>query len=580
MMGILSCLVITGVFFCATMGPSDLTAGPSTNSILHDPHKVYSARALSQKILEWLPKHHHAAVQGLGEAEQPDYAQEFWTPIDVDVSHDSIITLCKLNFKAYSGSPHLYPMFKDLEGNSACIGANRRREKLSVLMKEIKDQAGTAGGNVIEPTGFVFHESRVGSTLVANTLASDPYSMVFSESAPAANALLHCNTCTRERNIELFRDVVTLMGRSPIHKHLFFKFQSITTTKMEIALEAFPNTPFVFVYRQPVQTMMSHLDPLKGSFGAPCLRSMRNPPAEVRETISAVMGQKSPPKEAWCAAHLNMLCTSALHAYERFGVKARPDGTIAQHGLLVNYESLPGIVPRAVLPMFGVTPSAQWLNKMRTESKQYSKGRGGHKVFVSDSKDKDSRATEEIQNYANVILAPTYKKLASLSEESLKGAAPREFDVLGSSAEQGSEAKNWKVLADIPVERILTSAAAVQQQQQQQSGGAHAAAGLSGAHSAGGDKQDLPELLKANLRGGKGMFGHSGVLKPKEFVPWIPFSNTHSSKSLHVRLFFSFLCRSISSHPFSPLLRPLLLPSNSPRAAAPFPRATTPKPSP
>jgi hypothetical protein len=202
------------------MGPSDLTAGPSTNSILHDPHKVYSARALSQKILEWLPKHHHAAVQGLGEAEQPDYAQEFWTPIDVDVSHDSIITLCKLNFKAYSGSPHLYPMFKDLEGNSACIGANRRREKLSVLMKEIKDQAGTAGGNVIEPTGFVFHESRVGSTLVANTLASDPYSMVFSESAPAANALLHCNTCTRERNIELFRDVVTLMGRSPIHKHL------------------------------------------------------------------------------------------------------------------------------------------------------------------------------------------------------------------------------------------------------------------------------------------------------------------------------------------------------------------------
>ena len=46
--------------------------------------------------------------------------------------------------------------------------------------------------------------------------------------------------------------------------------------------QAFPDTPWVFVYRMPVQTMMSHLDPRKGSgSGAPCLRSMRDPPAEV-----------------------------------------------------------------------------------------------------------------------------------------------------------------------------------------------------------------------------------------------------------------------------------------------------------
>jgi len=519
MMAILSCLVITGVFFCATMAPNELANGPSTNSLLVDHHGGYSARSLSQKVMDWLPKHHAAALQS-GDGAKPDYSQEFWSPTDVDVTHDPVVTLCKLNFRAYSAAPHKYPMFKDLEGNSGCVGSNRRREKLAVLIKEIKDQAGTAGGNVIEPTGFVFHESRVGSTLVANTLASDPFSMVFSESAPAANALLHCDSCTRERNVQLFRDVVTLMGRSPIHKRLFFKFQSITSTKMEIALEAFPNTPFVFVYRQPVQTMMSHLDPLKGSMGAPCLRSMRNPPPEVRDTISQVMGQQSPPKEAWCAAHLNMLCNSALRAYEKYGVRAGAGGEVVQRGLLVNYESLPGIVPRAVLPMFGVEPYPAWLANMEDTSKQYSKGRGGSKVFKGDSKDKDERATSDIQTYAKKILEPTYSKLLALSEESVKAVAPKEYALL--PAAESGVGKDWKPLAKIPSGKVMTKVLPASPEH-----------GGGGAGIFEGVAKDLPELLKKNLRGA-GFFGHSEVLKPKDFVPWIPFSNTHSSKSLHV----------------------------------------------
>jgi hypothetical protein len=128
-------------------------------------------------------------------------------------------------------------MFRDLEGMSTCYGGNKKKEKLSVLLKDIESKKGTPEGRVIQPTGFVFHESRVGSTLVANTLASDPWSMVFSESAPAANALLHCRTCSHEKAVKLFRDVVTLMGRSPFHERMFFKFQSITSTKMQIALE-------------------------------------------------------------------------------------------------------------------------------------------------------------------------------------------------------------------------------------------------------------------------------------------------------------------------------------------------------
>jgi hypothetical protein len=120
---------------------------------------------------------------------------------------------------------------------SNCRGSNRKKEKLSVLLADLKSKEGTIEGRVLEPSAFVFHESRVGSTLIANEFASDPWSMVFSESGPPVSALLHCEACDRQKVIQLFRDIITLMGRSPFHKRLFFKFQSVSSTKMEIALE-------------------------------------------------------------------------------------------------------------------------------------------------------------------------------------------------------------------------------------------------------------------------------------------------------------------------------------------------------
>jgi hypothetical protein len=273
--GALSCMIIVGVFFAAFLTPVDSDGGPGVNSVkvdnylldfIHNGENMYGNTAITEAL--------------------PDWNIEFWTPIDIDVTADPMVVLCKLNFKKQWMEPHNSPMFKDLVGVSTCLGTNRKRERMSVLLNEIKALSGQPSGRVIPPTGFVFHESRVGSTLVANMLATDPWALVFSESAPVANAIMHCGYCSSERKLQLFRDVLTLMGRSPFHKRLYVKFQSITSTKMEIALQAFPNTAWAFVFRQPVQTMMSHLDPLKGGgAAAPCLRSKRSPPSEVSHLL-------------------------------------------------------------------------------------------------------------------------------------------------------------------------------------------------------------------------------------------------------------------------------------------------------
>jgi hypothetical protein len=382
-------------------------------------------------------------------------------------------------------------------------------------MKEIKDQqeAGLPGGNVVPPTAFVFHESRVGSTLIANFLASDPYSMVFSESAPMANALLHCQGCDKEKQLKLIKDVVTLMGRSPIHKRLFFKCQSITSTKMELALEAYPLTPWSFVFRQPVQTMMSHLDPKKGGNAAPCLRSKRNPPLEVSKTIeqSVEDGKRKAPNEAWCAAHLNMLCQSALDAYDHFGTRLDGDGNTIQRGMLVNYDSLPGYMPRTMLPLFGSNPSDLWLANIAEESKQYSKSRGPSKSFTGDSADKDDRATENIQLYANKILQPTYDLLNAKAEDGFKRFTPEAFQAAGGT--EGATTVDWKKVNSIPESAVGTPVRTL--------------------HMDTGEGKE-EEKKAATTTGAAIGHSESAVEKKREFEAWIPFANTHSSRPKEV----------------------------------------------
>jgi hypothetical protein len=479
-------LACVGVLFSAFMIPSESHSGPGTNSNIQVSQDF--AANISKRIHGWIPGHdlddHKSHL--------PDWSNEFWTPIDIDINSSSepMVVLCKLNFKQYYEQPHFSPMFRDLEAKSNCYSSNRRRERLSVLLDEIKLAEGTLRGRVVKPSGFIFHESRVGSTLIANLLASDPFALVFSESTPIANAILHCTSCNHEKQVQLFRDVLTLMGRSPIHNRMFVKFQSITTTKINIALEAFPDTPWAFVFRRPVQTMMSHLDPAKGMSSAPCLRSKRAPPQQVRNVIDSVEGAKIS-NDAWCAAHLNMLCEFALEAFSKFNATAEG----SQRALFLNYDSLPGVVPRVLLPFFGVVPLEFQISKMEEEAKHYSKSRNSaFRLFFGDSADKEKRATKSIKQFADTILMQSFNKLNHFAVQAILNLG------VSSTVQQALENANpnWSILKDIRGSKVL-AANTIEQIEQ----------------------IPIEHSFKSH---------HSSVLDPMEHLPWSPFANTHTSK--------------------------------------------------
>lgn len=56
----------------------------------------------------------------------------------------------------------------------------------------------------LEPNGFVYHETRTGSTLVANMLAHVPSNLVLSENNVAEDPARHCHQCTDAQKVLFF----------------------------------------------------------------------------------------------------------------------------------------------------------------------------------------------------------------------------------------------------------------------------------------------------------------------------------------------------------------------------------------
>jgi hypothetical protein len=119
----------------------------------------------------------------------------------------------------------------------------------------------------VEPTGFIFHTSRCGSTLLANACRALRGSIVISE-APVLDKISSRfftdaePNSTKELIYMLFlKAAVTALGQRPkrIENRYFVKFACSSTLQMQRIRRVWPNVPFVFLYRNPVEVIVSNL---------------------------------------------------------------------------------------------------------------------------------------------------------------------------------------------------------------------------------------------------------------------------------------------------------------------------------
>src|SRR6185295_5078302 len=160
-----------------------------------------------------------------------------------------------------SGISLAEPFFQQTVERAKTDGNNRRElfTEFDVLLQLEKEL------DSVQPTGFIFHSSRCGSTLVSNACRAINNSIVLSE----ANAIdkLIVRFITDPGNIKTSLYSVFLRGvvhalaqrRTGQEEHLFIKFGCCSFAQVEQIKRIWPNVPWLFLYRDPVETIVSNL---------------------------------------------------------------------------------------------------------------------------------------------------------------------------------------------------------------------------------------------------------------------------------------------------------------------------------
>ncbi|MCA1591841.1 MAG: hypothetical protein LC754_04140 [Acidobacteria bacterium] len=253
----------------------------------------------------------------------------------------------------------------------------------------------------LSPTGFIFHTSRCGSTLISNACRAAQGALVISEAHPVEKLVGRIQTNSSEGGIKFLlysiflRGAVSALGQRRLgnERHYFVKFSSCSVLQYLRVREIWPNAPCVFVYRNPVETMVSNL------LLVPEWMNVRLNP----EMASAILGEnvesvlKMTPEE---------FCARALGKFYNVGVEHTDAKT-----LLVNFDQLSPATLIRILEFFGVHLSEAEIEVLARTSRLYSKDPIPERPFADDTKLKKETASPLVREMAERWAAEPYQRL-------------------------------------------------------------------------------------------------------------------------------------------------------------------------
>ena len=142
--------------------------------------------------------------------------------------------------------------------------AEQGRETVTTTLTDLADKSFLA--DALYPTGFIFHISRCGSTLLAKALARTPNHIVIDEGTPLNDGLWHYLTngwqqpvAYDQTNFTIYRNMLLALGRRRTcqQQRYFVKFRSWNALFIDFITKVFPDVPCLFLYRDPVEVLVS-----------------------------------------------------------------------------------------------------------------------------------------------------------------------------------------------------------------------------------------------------------------------------------------------------------------------------------
>jgi hypothetical protein len=229
---------------------------------------------------------------------------------------------------------------RDLELGSESFSASVQRaltgpyRRLWRVHTDLTGLAGHAAGcGPIPVAGLIFHTSRCGSTLVCRMLAQLAGTVVLAE-PPVIDEILRAPAAEEQRQQWLAWMMAALaQPQTPEQRHVIIKLDAWNARDLPMIRSVLPETPWVFLYRDPALVVASQLR-LPGMPGAPGVLA----PELFGLDLATALAM---PREEYCARVIGMVCEAALD-------------NLDAGGLPVNYDSLPQAVEEEILRHFGV----------------------------------------------------------------------------------------------------------------------------------------------------------------------------------------------------------------------------------
>ncbi|GAB4121616.1 MAG: hypothetical protein Kow00104_05150 [Rhodothalassiaceae bacterium] len=266
---------------------------------------------------------------------------------------------------------------------------------------EVLEDAGSAVGG-LEPSAFIFHISRCGSTLLAKALARLDSNIVINQGSALQRGFWAALTDDFRRPLAptpealaAFRHILLAMARRrrESNRTAIVKFVSWNTLYIDFIRKAFPEVPCLFLYRDPVEVIASVIQ--------------RPTPALVAKggrLASVLLGEFADAGKDMSDIAYLAACTAN---YFRAALAAADDGLGLLNYRDIRPENFAEILDRGL----GIRPEAGELETMREQFRFHSKDDGDARPFQSDSLEKSRMISQEDKAAISRISHSLFTKL-------------------------------------------------------------------------------------------------------------------------------------------------------------------------
>ena len=266
--------------------------------------------------------------------------------------------------------------------------------------------AAAASLPAIVPTGFIFHLSRCGSTLLANVLRTAQQTVVLSEARPIQKLLQRRVFGNSPFPVEewvamrrmLLDSVVTLYGNTLCgpQANVVIKGNGLDLLDISLVRSVWPGVPAVVLIRDPVEIMVSVAK--KGAGWVALRKSSR----VAAETFGWGEGEVlAMTQEEYCARALGRFCGAAFEA-------------IDSSCRVLDYTSLNVNTIYQIAEFFGLQLPPRTSPVITEALETYSKDPVGSCRFVADGQEKQRDATAAIRDAAHTFAEEPYTALRRL----------------------------------------------------------------------------------------------------------------------------------------------------------------------